>query len=171
MLPPSAPRIRASLRLIVVMFALFVGACGFQPRGQTAGVGIPEPLFISGINPYSALYRELEQRLKDAGVGTAAGMADSAAVLDIARWKRDSRLLSVNSRNRAVEFELEELAQFTLRTREGRELVGPQTVSVTRIQFRPETAVLGSSREAELLRGDMVGELADRIVRRLAAQQ
>ena len=50
------------------------------------------------------------------------------------------------------------------------QLVAPQRVTVLRIQYRPELAVLGSDREAELLRQDMREELAGRIIQRLSAQ-
>jgi len=151
--------------------SLLLGGCGFQPRGQaTDAAAMPSPVFIAGISPYSDLARELRRQLAIAGVDVATSAAEGAAVLRIARWDRDSRLLSVNSRNRAIEYELEEAAVFSLHAQDGSELVGEQGAQVTRIQYRPETAVLGSSREAELLRGDMRRELAERIVRRLAAQ-
>ena len=83
---------------------------------------------------------------------------------------RDRRLLSVNSRNRAVEYELIESATFGLRSKAGQQLVAPQRVTVLRIQYRPELAVLGSDREAVLLRQDMREELAGRMIQRLSAQ-
>lgn len=168
---PAARRLSATAWLSAVLLSLLVGGCGFQPRGQaTDAAGLPSPIFIAGISPYAELAREIERQLEIAGVAVAPSAAEGAAVLRITRWDRDSRLLSVNSRNRAVEYELEESAVFSLHARGGGELVGEQGVQVTRIQYRPETAVLGSSREAELLRGDMRRELAERIVRRLAAQ-
>ena len=170
---PRLPLIRSPLRtawLLAAALAPLAAGCGFQPRGQTPGAeAIPAPLYISGISPYSALHREIEEQLRIAGVALAPVAAESAAVLSVADWRQESRLLSVDSRNKAVEFELEESARFGLRARGGEELVATQTARATRIQFRPETAVLGSSREAELLRADMIRDLAQRIVRRLAA--
>jgi len=161
----------------VVVFALllavmFVGACGFQPRGHSLSLdGIPNPVHISGIATYSDLHRELYRQLKIAGAEIAASAAESASTLRISDVERDSRLLSVNSRNKAVEFELTEGASFSLHSADGQELVAPQKVSVLRIQYRPELEVLGSGREAELLRQDMREELAGRIVQRLTVQR
>lgn len=169
--PPSRLCIRLAVWLAALALAVLLAGCGFQPRGAgEVRADIPGPVFISGINPYSELHRELERQLGIAGVSTTAMAADSASLLQITDWGRKSRLLSVNSRNKAVEFEIEESAVFGLRARGGAELVAMQRVRVTRIQFRPETAVLGSSREAELLRENMIAELAGHIVRRLAAQ-
>jgi len=150
---------------------LSISACGFQPRGQTMSLaGVPSPVHISGIASFSDLYREIYRQLKIAGARIAPTGAESASTLQIAGVEQDARLLSVNSRNKAVEYELIEAATFSLRTANGHELVAPQRVRVLRIQYRPEIEVLGSGREAELLRQDMREELAGRIVRRLTAQ-
>ncbi|MBT8429725.1 MAG: hypothetical protein KJN79_07400 [Gammaproteobacteria bacterium] len=132
---------------------------------------VPSPVHIGGIASFSDLHRELYRQLKIAGARIAPTGAESASTLHITDVESDIRLLSVNSRNRAVEYELIEAATFSLRSAKGSELVAPQQVRVLRIQYRPEIAVLGSDREAVLLRQDMREELAGRIVRRLTAQR
>ena len=156
--------------LLLVLFTLVADGCGFQPRGQVSGTGgIRGPVLIVGIGPYADLYRELKRQLTVAGVELARSAADSASVLVIDRWTRDSRVLSVDSRNKAVEYELEESVQFALRSRDGQNIMQPQTERILRIQYIPPTSVLGSTRESELLRDDMLRDLVTRIVRRLAA--
>jgi LPS-assembly lipoprotein len=167
----TATRILAMATALLAVAALAIGGCGFQPRGQAPSLsGVPGPMYVSGIPPHSGLSRELTRQLELAGVDIVASVPESAAVLRIGRRSSDSRMLSVDSRNKAVEYELEESAQFSLRAAGGRELVAEQTVRVVRILFRPGDAVLASDREAELLREDMRKELAGRIVRRLAAR-
>ncbi|HPE79789.1 MAG: hypothetical protein H6961_05350 [Chromatiaceae bacterium] len=156
--------------LLLLLATLGLTACGFQPRGQAVMLsGVPSPLHIAGLTPYSPLQRELANQLEASGASLSETAAGAAAVLRISDWRSGSRVLSVNSRNKAVEYELEESATFALRTADGREPVAPQTVRTLRILFQPEDAVLGSSREAELLRADMRRQLVDSIVRRLAA--
>lgn len=156
--------------VLLVAITLSVSGCGFQPRGQVLSLGgVPSPIHVSGIRPHSGLQRELARQLETAGVGIAASAADSAAVLRIDRRSSDSRVLSVDSRNKAVEYELEESARFSLRGADGRELAAEQTVRAVRIQLRPGDAILAADREADRLRADMHRELAERIVRRLAA--
>ena len=165
---PHLPRIALPL---VMLAALLVSACGFQPRGHTTASGtMPSPVYVSGIATYSDLHRELYRQLQIAGAETAPSAAEAAYILHISDVDRESRLLSVNSRNKAVEYELIESATFGLRSKAGQQLVAPQRVTVLRIQYRPELAVLGSDREAELLRQDMREELAGRIIQRLSAQ-
>lgn len=164
----NRPRI---LLLITILAMLMVFGCGFQPRGHSAtGGGMPSPVYVSGIATFSDLHRELYRQLKIAGSEIAPSAAEGAYILHISDVDADLRLLSVNSRNKAVEYELIESATFGLRSKAGQQLVAPQRVTVLRIQYRPELAVLGSNREAVLLRQDMREELAGRIIRRLSAQ-
>ena len=164
----KGPRIA---RLITILAMLLVYGCGFQPRGHSmAAGGMPSPVYVSGIATFSDLHRELYRQLKIAGAEIAPVAAESAYILQITDVNADARLLSVNSRNRAVEYELIESATFGLRSAAGQQLVAPQRITVLRIQYRPERAVLGSNREAELLRQDMREELAGRIIRRVSAQ-
>jgi LPS-assembly lipoprotein len=160
-----------ALLALLGLLALSAG-CGFKPRGQTVDLtSVPGPLHISGIRPYSPLARELRRQLEQTGIAVVDARADSGSVLRIGRRDTDSRVLSVNSRNKAVEYELEESARIALYGLDGRELVAPQTVRVLRILLRPGETLLGSNREEDLLRADMRRELAERIVRRIAAQR
>lgn len=157
-------------RLAVLLLALLIAGCGFQPRGQAPRLsGVPDPILISGILPSSPLQRALVRELEAAGATVTATRAESAAVLDIGRLRSARRVLSVDSRNKAVEYELAESARFALHSAGGRELVPAQTAQVLRIQFRPGDAILASDREAELVREDMREELAAKIVRQLVA--
>ena len=168
----TARRIPPIVTLLALLGLLMVSGCGFQPRGQALDLaGVPAPLHVSGIPPYSSLARELRHQLEQSGIAIVDTRADSGSVLRIGRRETDSRVLSVNSRNKAVEYELEESAQIALYDRAGAELVAPQTVRVLRILLRPGETLLGSNREEDLLRADMRCELAERIVRRIAAQR
>jgi len=166
---PRTQRRSLLIGLLLAAIVLPLSGCGFQPRGVSQNLAaIPSPLYIAGLQPHSALHRELRRQLEQSGVTTSTAMADTASVLRVSRWERDSRLLSVDSTNKAVEYELEESARVSLHTIKGTELLPEQTARVVRIQFRPKDAVLASEREAELLRADMRKDLAAQIVRRLA---
>jgi len=172
-MPTHFCRLRMAIPALLLALGLtLVGGCGFQPRGLTTGAaGLPSPIRIGGLATFDDLYRELDRQLGIAGVEVVAVAAEGSSLLAIANLKSDSRLLSVNSRNRAVEYELIEQASFALSSADGHQLLGPQTLTVMRILYRPEIAVLGSDREAELLRRDMREELAGRIIQRLAVQR
>ena len=158
--------------LSLVALAAIIGGCGFQPRGHEGELGsMPSPVYIAGIGRFSPLHRELVAQLQRAGVATSATSADSAVVLLIRDLESDSRLLTVDSRNRAVEFELEESARFEIRSPDQQVPAKLQRVRVLRIQFQPPETILASQREAALLREDMRRELAQRMLQRVAAQR
>lgn len=168
------PRIhhRAILPAVLLIAAtLLIGGCGFQPRGQAAALaGIPSPLHISGISPYSNLGREFSTQLQRAGVATSPSVAGSALVLRIRDYEVDARVLTVDSRNRAVENELEHSLRFELRSPDDRVIAEAQTVRVLRIQLTPRETILANRRGAAQLREDMEQELAQRVLQRVAAQ-
>lgn len=157
--------------LILALLVLTISGCGFQPRGYGVSLStVPGPVFIAGIASYSDLYRALKLQLDLAGVETVPSATDSASVLRISGIESDAEVVAFNSRNKAIEYELEEAVIFSLHAADGRQLVETQRIKVLRIQYRPEVGVLGSDREGELLREDMRKEIAERIVKRLAAQ-
>jgi LPS-assembly lipoprotein len=170
-LVPSAHTQRRSLGLLLLAITMQLGGCGFQPRGAAMSNinSVPGPLFIAGVAPHSDLYRELDRQLTSAGLELTTDSAGSASTLLISRWDRGSRVLSVDSRNKAVEHELDETVSFAMRSRSGEELLAPQNERVIRIQYRPPDSLLGANRESEVLRSDMLRDLVERIVRRLAA--
>ncbi|MCB1787805.1 MAG: hypothetical protein H6953_07050 [Chromatiaceae bacterium] len=155
--------------LFALGLLLATSGCGFQLRGQAGTNGVPDPLYISGISPITDLHRELRRQMDAAGIALADSAAAAQASLVINAWERDARVLSVDSRNKAVEYELEEIVVFTLRGHDGDEWLPATTERVVRIQYRPPTSVLGSARESELQRQDMLSELVTRILRRAAA--
>lgn len=164
-------RVRVRLLVALCVLGVLLGGCGFAPRGADFGLStMPGPLRLAGIGAYTDLGREIVRQLRLAGAGVVSD--DSAvSVLRIEDVGRDTRVLAVDSRNRVVEYELEESLRFSLLARNGETLVPAQGLRALRIQFRPENAVLGSNNEADLLRADMRRELAQRLVQRLARQQ
>ncbi len=156
-------------RSILLILLLTLSACGFQPRGATIDLSsLPSPLFISGIERHSDIHRELRKQLQRSGIALAKSARDSALLLRISDHKAETRLLSLDSLNRAIEYELEETVRMAVYDRAGRELIAPQQIRTLRISFSPPEGILGSGREAELLRDAMRAEIAQRITNRLA---
>lgn len=159
-------------RLTILLMVLITAGCGFQPRGQGGTTGQLEGSYgATGIASNSTLYRALRRAVTFAG-GTWSEEQDTASsLIHIQRLTRDSRVLSVDSRNRAVEYELEETVEFVFRPARSAQEAKPQTIRVLRALFRPPDAVLASDRERVLISREMQEDLADRIVRRIARQQ
>lgn len=161
-------------RLVSPLFLLLVltlAACGFQPRGSVPQLNnLPGPVYISGIDRYSPLHRELSRQLQAADVILAEDGSSAASILSIRDHRSGRRLFSVDRNNNATEFELEESFRFSVRHASRGELVGEQTVRVLRILYRPDTEVLAREREEDQLRDDMRRDLVGRMMRRIKAQ-
>lgn len=160
-------------RTLVLLVVLLIGGCGFHLRGEAPQLdpdNIPSPLQVSGLGLDSALRSAVVAQLRQAGVTIATSAADAAATLHLREPLSGTRLLSVDGRNKAVEYELAESVSMALVSNNGGTLLEPRRISVTRIQYRPEDAILAGANEAELLRGDMRRDLANRILNRLAAR-
>lgn len=159
-------------RLTILIVVLVAGGCGFQPRGQGGATGQLDGSYgATGIASNSTLYRALRRSVTFAG-GTWVEQQDTPnSLIHIQSLTRDSRVLSVDSRNRAVEFELEETVRFVFRPAHSAVEATPQTIRVLRALFRPPDAVVAGDRERVLIRREMQEDLADRIVRRISLQQ
>ena len=154
---------------LVLVLSLALAACGFQPRGATVDLSdLPSPLYIGGISRHTDIHRELRKQLQRSSVPLAESAQNSALMLRISDHETDTRLLSVDSLNRGIEFELEETVSMVVYDRDGKERLAPLQIRALRIWFRPPEGILGSGREEELLREDMRKEIAQRVLNRLA---
>lgn len=157
--------------LMLSILALTLAACGFQPRGQVPQLsGLPGPVLISGIDPYTPLHREIGLQLLQAGTTLTNDGDEAASVLRIRDHRSSRRLFSVDSRNQAAEFELVESLKFVVRLPGQQQAQEEQTVRVLRILYRPDTEVLAREREEKDLRDDMRRDLVGRMIRRIHAQ-
>ena len=156
--------------LVVILFlSVTMTGCGFQLRGQeTATLTSMAPLHLSGLKFHDPLHRALTRALKQAGARLSA-TPEGASRLRIRDVRSTRRVLSVDQRNKSVEYELEEAFVFSLRSADGSEQITDQRLRTLRISLNPEVEVLGRRREEELLRNDMRAELAQRLVERIAA--
>lgn len=152
----------------LVVLSLLLSACGFQLRGSIAQLdGLPSPLFVSGIDAYSPLHRELLAQLQQAGVSVTDQQAEARSILRLSGQISRHRVFARDAANRATEFELEELLNFSLRDTQQGERISSQQVRV--VERLSETVIEGSQAAAEL-RTDMRRELITRMLTRIRAQ-
>ena len=150
---------------------LLLGGCGFHLRGQAEALpAAVSPLYIAGFDSRDALYRALRHTLTANGVSLTEARAQAASILRIDQRRSTRQVMSVDKRNKVVEYELIESLRFELRDAAGEVLVPAQSLRALRIHLNPELETLSRLREAEILREDMRRELAQRLVQRLAAQ-
>ncbi|HEU4516570.1 MAG TPA: LPS assembly lipoprotein LptE [Steroidobacteraceae bacterium] len=147
--------------------ALLAG-CGFHLRGQVplpAAVASP---YIETDDHYTPLYAALDERLRAAGAMPAADAASASAVIRLHLDETGRDLLSVTADNKPGEYEVYYAAEFSV-ANGATELLERKQVRLTRDYGYDESAVLAKEHEEESLRVALAGEIADLILRRLAA--
>jgi outer membrane lipopolysaccharide assembly protein LptE/RlpB len=89
-------------------------------------------------------------------------------VLRIADARSERRLLSLDARNRAAEYELSEMLRYSLRS--GGRTTPQRTLRVTRLLLQPGDELLARQREERRLREEMRRELVRQLIQQLAAR-
>lgn len=155
---------------VSLLLTTLLAGCGFQPRGELPQLQAQlSPMQIRGIGVAHQFRRTLEDRLAIAGVSLATDK-DVASVLQFYRVKFDRQTLSVDDRNKTVEYEISVRADFSLKSTQGDIQLPRQSMAVRRILFNPGTDLLGRTQEEELLRRDMYKELSNQLIVRLQHQ-
>ena len=139
---------------LLLLSALVLSGCGFHPRAQ---LKLPEtvgPIAVQTADPYSPLGLELAATLERAGLGGAPEGAPSAA-LKITDEAWTTKPLSVDQLARVREYITRYRVQFALLDAQGKFLVEPQTLELSREYTYDITASAGSPAEQELIQREL----------------
>jgi LPS-assembly lipoprotein len=147
---------------------LALPACGFHLRGEAPLPAVMSRPWIDTTDRYSPLYAALEQRLEAAGATLAPDAADASAVINLHLDDTGRELLSVTADNKPGEYEVYYAAEFSV-SNGATELLSRKQVKLTREYGYNESAVLAKEHEEDSLRVALAEEIADLIMRRLAA--
>lgn len=159
-------------KLSFFMLAItIVNACGFHLRGSQA-VTLPdgvEPIYIGGSNTNSPLHVELRRLLKAYDVRLSDKAVDSNHQLIVLEQSSDRRSASIGRGARAAEIQLIENVSFQLQNNQGEIIIGPEAVTERRILRNDPNQVASTSSEENLLRREMLSNLAAKVVRQVNA--
>jgi LPS-assembly lipoprotein len=147
--------------------ALLAG-CGFHLRGQATLPPLMATPYVDAKDHYTPLYAALDARLRAAGAIPAPNAAAASAVIRLSVDDTGRQLLSVTADNKPGEYEVYYSAEFSVSNGPTLLLTSKQ-VKLTRQYGYDESAVLAKEHEEESLRIALAEEIADQILRRLAA--
>ena len=151
----------------LVLLTLLAG-CGFQLRGQTPLPAVATSPYVDSADRFTPLYAALDRRLRAAGATPAASAAEASVVVRLYLDETGRELLSVTADNKPGEYEVYYAAEFSA-ANGTTELIARTPVKLTRNYGYDESAVLAKEHEEASLRDALAGEIADLILRRLAA--
>lgn len=157
------------IRLLVLLACfLSLQACGFHLRGAYQ---LPEAMattFIETTNDNSELIGFLKRTLMASNVELVESKDSAQAQLRVVAEKQSKRVLSVDSRGRAREYELSYSVDFELTVDEA-VLIQQQRLTLTRDFLFDTEDVLGKGREEAMLIRDMQQDMVRLIMLRLQA--
>ncbi len=152
---------------LLLALALASG-CGFQLRGQAPLPAIVTSPYVEAEDHYTPLYAALDRRLRAAGARPVADAAGASAVIRLHLDDTGRELLSVTAENKPGEYEVYYAAEFSVSSG-ATELLARSPVKLTRDYGYDESAVLAKEHEEQVLRVALAEQIADLILRRLAA--
>lgn len=157
--------------LVVAMLCLLLLGCGFQPRGSLPLTSnLQGTVAIAGLPEHHEFQRALQTALNNAGVETST-VATATQVIKILSQKTSRLILSVDSRGKTIEYELQESVHYVLASSTIKKDSKPVSLMAKRILYNPGEQLLGRNREERLLRKDMYHELSRRLIQQLAIAQ
>jgi LPS-assembly lipoprotein len=154
--------------LVIALVAALAAGCGFRLRGQAPLPAAFAAPYVEAADRYTPLYAALDERLRASGARIAPNAAGATAVIRLHVDDAGRDLLSVTADNKPGEFEVYYVAEFSV-TQGATELLPRNQVKLTRDYGYDETAVLAKEHEEAFLRAALAEEIADLILRRLAA--
>jgi LPS-assembly lipoprotein len=148
---------------------LAVSACGFRLAGSDHPLpGVLARPYLSLKDPYTDFSREFEHRLKSAGATLQNVRANSTASIEVTKDLVEQRTLSVTAQNIPTEYELTYTVTFAVQGAD-KQLLPPQTISLSKDYSFEEYALLAKENEADVLRQQMARDLVSIAMRRLSS--
>jgi LPS-assembly lipoprotein len=161
---------RLLLRLAAFALTLGLSACGFHLRGSGGGSALPEAwrsMHLVTDSPNSELTRTVEATFSASGVALLP-REQANYVLRLGPEQFSQTNLSVNAQARAAEFDLQMRVAFVVLDSEGRVVMPRTTAAVNKQMENDPQNVVGKAEEVRVLRGELRGELATQILRRIS---
>jgi LPS-assembly lipoprotein len=145
-----------------------LSACGFHLAGSEPLPAVMARPYLSLKDPYTDFSREFEHQLKTSGATVQLTREGATATIDISKDLVEQRTLAVSAQNIPTEYELTYTVTFSVHGGD-KELLAPQTISLSRDFSFDVTLQLAKEHEADILRQQMARDLVAITMRRLTS--
>ncbi len=156
--------------LLGILSSLLLAGCGFALRQapefafRSLRINAPESSTVA-----QTLKRQLADNTRLQLVADSPGGAQAEVILDILQEQRERIVVGLNTAGQVRNFSLRERIKFRLRTPQGKDLIGETEILQQREVSYIESAALAKEAEQAVLYRDMQNEIAQSLLRRLAA--
>jgi LPS-assembly lipoprotein len=153
-------------RLITMLLAMLLTACGYHLRGEAA---MPfKTIYISAANPNSALVKELRKDLKTNKILVVNKPDKADVILNISLEQPDMVILSLDATGLVNEYQLRYRVSLRAYDNQQREWLPASDLLLTRDLIYDNSQILAMSSEEALLYQNMSSDMAQQILRRLS---
>lgn len=158
-----------ALRLITMLCLLTVGltACGFKLRGAFELPAELQKIYVVG-SQSSYLVRGLNEMLTYSAE-VVKNRADADAVLTIKKEESENRTLSVDSRGKVRESEMQYAVIYSLVMADGKILLDNEALLLVRDFINDENDIIGRTNESAVIARDLKRDAAQQILRQVQA--
>src|SRR5277367_6705720 len=147
---------------------LALTACGFRLAGSDPLPAVMARPYLSLKDPYTDFSREFEHQLKSSGATPQIAREGATASVEVTKDLVEQRTLAVSAKNIPTEYELTYTVTFSVRGGD-KELLAPQTISLSKDFSFEENVLLAKEHEADILRQQMARDLVSIAMRRLTS--
>ena len=145
-----------------------VSACGFRLAGSDPLPAVMARPYLSLKDPYTDFSREFEHQLKTSGATLQFTREGATATVDVTKDLVEQRTLAVSAQNIPTEYELTYTVTFSVHGGD-KQLLAPQTISLSKDFSFNETLQLAKEHEADILRQQMARDLVAITMHRLTS--
>lgn len=155
-------------RRVLCVAAVSFAGCGFELRRAPS---FPfRSVYLSGFRPDSPLAAELRRGIRASDTTQVVeSPTEAQVVLEAIADAREQSVAATTAAGQVRELQLRTRLAFRLRTAAGKQLIAPTEIVLSRDMSYRESAALAKEQEAELLYRAMQTDIAQQVVRRLAA--
>lgn len=153
-------------RVLILLSAAMLAACGFHPRAQLNLPAALGPISVQTAEPYSPLGLELARALERAGA-TPPTEGQPSSMLKVTGEAWNTAPLSVDQFARVREYITRYRVDFALVGADGALLIEPQSIELAREYTYDINASAGSPAEQELIQRELRRDMEAAILRRL----
>ena len=145
-----------------------LSACGFRLAGSEPLPAVMARPYLSLKDPYTDFSREFEHQLKSSGATLQSTREGATATVEVSKDLVEQRTLAVSAQNIPTEYELTYTVTFSVHGGD-KQLLAPQTISLSRDFSFDVTLQLAKEHEADILRQQMARDLVSITMRRLTS--
>jgi LPS-assembly lipoprotein len=158
----------AVFKFVPLLGVLLLTACGFRLAGSDPLPAVMARPYLSLKDPYTDFSREFEHQLKSAGAELQPVRQGATATIEITNDLAVQRTVSVSATNIPTEYELTYTVTFAVHGVD-KELLAPQTISLSKDYSFEENLLLAKEHEADILRQQMARDLVSIAMHRLTS--